>query len=459
MGPKFGTSGLRGLVVELTSDLVADYLRAFLAACPVGSGLYVGRDLRPSSHVIADHVIAATLGEGVNVTDCGAVPTPALALAAMQAGAGAVMVTGSHIPADRNGLKFYLPHGEISKADEAAILAELGRAPLRSNAALTYLPDCGALWSARYVAAFGAQALANLKIGVWSHSAVSRDILQTTLAALGAEVVELGRSDIFIPVDTEAVPTWARAQIAAWVTKHQLDALVSTDGDGDRPLVADAAGAIVQGDLLGQITARVVGADTVVTPISSNTGVVVPGRFTRVVRTRIGSPFVIAAMAQAGGRVVGYEANGGFLLGFDATLPAGRLAALPTRDSLLPIVAPLSVAHAAGGLVALVAAEPPRFTATDRLEDVATKRAAVFLQLLITDAAYRAMLLNSFAEEAVVTDQTDGLRISCASGNIVHLRPSGNAPEFRVYVEAADRAEAMRLLARVLKSIQAYLIT
>jgi phosphomannomutase len=164
-------------------------------------------------------------------------------------------------------------------------------------------------------------------------------------------------------------------------------------------------------------------------------------------------------MAQAGGRVVGYEANGGFLLGFDATLPAGRLAALPTRDSLLPIVAPLSVAHAAGGLVALVAAEPPRFTATDRLEDVATKRAAVFLQLLITDAAYRAMLLNSFAEEAVVTDQTDGLRISCASGNIVHLRPSGNAPEFRVYVEAADRAEAMRLLARVLKSIQAYLIT
>ena len=401
-------------------------------------------------------MIAAACGEGINVTDCGAVPTPALALAAMQAGAGAVMVTGSHIPADRNGLKFYLPHGEISKADEAAILAALGRAPRCGDAALSNLSDCGDLWSARYVAAFGATALAKLKIGVWSHSAVSRDMVQTTLAALGAEVVELGRSDTFIPVDTEAVPAWARAQIAAWVAEHRLDALVSTDGDGDRPLVADAAGTIVPGDLLGQITARVVGADTVVTPISSNTGVAAPGRFARVVRTRIGSPFVIAAMTEAGGRVVGYEANGGFLLGFDATLPAGPLAALPTRDSLLPIAAPLSVAHAAGGLASLVAAEPLRFTAADRLEDVATERAAAFLQELISDAAYRATLLNGLAEEEASTDQTDCLRISCSSGNIVHLRPSGNAPEFRVYVEAANRADSEHLLARVLQSIRAH---
>ena len=400
-------------------------------------------------------MIAAACGEGINVTDCGAVPT--LAMEAMQAGAGAVIVAGSHIPADRNGLKFYLPHGEISKADEAAILAELGRAPRYGDAALSHLSDCGDLWSARYVAAFGATALVKLKIGVWSHSAVSRDMVQTTLAALGAEVVELGRSDTFIPVDTEAVPAWARAQIAAWVAEHRLDALVSTDGDGDRPLVADAAGTIVPGDLLGQITARVVGADTVVTPISSNTGVAAPGRFARVVRTRIGSPFVIAAMAGAGGRVVGYEANGGFLFGFDATLPAGPLAALPTRDSLLPIVAPLSVVHVAGGLAALVAAEPPRFTATDRLEDVSTEHAAGFLQELISDAAYRATLLNGLAEEEASTDQTDGLRISCSSGNIVHLRPSGNAPEFRGYVEAANRTDSEHLLARVLQSIRAHL--
>src|SRR5690606_28521142 len=109
---------------------------------------------------------------GVATVDCGAVPTPALALAAMRAGAAAVMVTGSHIPADRNGLKFYLPAGEIAKTDEAAILAALGRAPAgRTGLETAAETGAGADWVARYVAAFGSQALAGLRLGVWSHSA------------------------------------------------------------------------------------------------------------------------------------------------------------------------------------------------------------------------------------------------------------------------------------------------
>lgn len=70
-------------------------------------------------------------------------------------------------------------------------------------------------------------------------------------------------------------------------------------------------------------------------------------------RTRIGSPFVIAGMeavlaAAPEARVAGYEANGGFLLGFAAEAPAGVLAPLMTRDSLLPILAPLVAARGAG---------------------------------------------------------------------------------------------------------------
>ena len=69
MAPKFGTSGLRGLVVELTPDLVADHVRAFLSACPVGTGLFVGRDLRESSPMLADVVIAAQkVREGGSLT-------------------------------------------------------------------------------------------------------------------------------------------------------------------------------------------------------------------------------------------------------------------------------------------------------------------------------------------------------------------------------------------------------
>ena len=95
MSPKFGTSGLRGLVTELTPDLVAAHVSAFAQVCPMGTGLWVGRDLRASSPDLAEIVLRAARGMGLATVDCGAVPTPALALASMHAGAAAVMVTGA----------------------------------------------------------------------------------------------------------------------------------------------------------------------------------------------------------------------------------------------------------------------------------------------------------------------------------------------------------------------------
>ncbi|KQI67141.1 phosphomannomutase [Loktanella sp. 3ANDIMAR09] len=438
MPPKFGTSGLRGLVVDLTPDLVADHVRAFVAACETGTGLFVGRDLRDSSPAIAAMVMEAARAEGLAVTDCGAVPTPALALASMGAGAAAVMITGSHIPADRNGLKFYLPGGEIGKADEAAILAHLGRASAGKAGTLAVNTAAGADYVARYVSAYGA-ALAGLTIGVYSHSAVGRDLLLAVVAGLGATPVELGRSEVFIPVDTEAVDPGVAAQLRDWAAKQHLDAIVSTDGDGDRPLLTDGAGRVIPGDILGQITGTALGADVAVTPVSSNTGA--EQVFGRVIRTRIGSPHVIAGMEQAGGRVVGYEANGGFLLGFDAEGPTGKLSALATRDAVLPWVAPLAAARAAGGLAALVADQPARFTAADRLQGVPTEASLALVEKLGSELQDRAAFLDDLdgAEQAI--DRTDGLRMTLMDGRIVHLRPSGNAPELRLYVES-DSADA-----------------
>lgn len=451
MPPKFGTSGLRGLVTELTPDLVSDYTRAFLASCEVGTGLFIGRDLRPSSPDIAEVVAGAALAEGIAVTDCGAVPTPALAGAAFAAGAASIMITGSHIPADRNGLKFYTPGGELTKAGEAAILGALGRASAGLSGPDPVVDDrAGAAFVARYVTAYGADALSGLRIGVYSHSAVGRDLMIATLEALGADVAELGRSGHFIPVDTEAVDAETRAQLASWAAGAGLDAIVSTDGDGDRPLVTDAAGEVIPGDVLGQITGAALGAEVAVTPVSSNTGVEAGGAFARVIRTKIGSPFVIAAMEEAGPvRVVGYEANGGFLLGFDADGPAGPLPRLMTRDSVLPIVAPLARAKAQGvSLADLVAAEPPRFTAADRLQEVPTERSQALVARLIGDAAARDAFLAEFGGAATGMDTTDGLRITLDTGRIVHLRPSGNAPELRFYAEAESPQAARDFLAR-----------
>lgn len=460
MAPKFGTSGLRGLVTELTPALVAAHVRAFANTCDVGTGLYLGRDRRASSPAIAGVVGDAARAMGLGVTGCGVVPTPALALAAGRAGAAAIMVTGSHIPADRNGLKFYTPTGEITKADEARIVAALdpaataaGHAPQRAAAAEC---DAGAAYVARYVAGFGPRALAGWRIGVWTHSAAGGKLMVTLLAALGAEVVEIGRSERFVPVDTEALDGATRARLAGWAHEHALHAIVSTDGDGDRPLLADDAGRLIAGDVLGQIAAAALGAEVVVTPVSSNTGVeagVGPGgRFARVIRTRIGSPHVIAAMAAAGAgagagaRVVGYEANGGFLLGFEAAGPAGPIAPLMTRDAVLPVLAAL-VAAGAGGLAARVAREPARFTATGLVRAVATGRGQALVAHLAGDAAARAAFLAAIgaAPEAAL-ERTEGLRITLADGRIVHLRPSGNAPEMRFYAEAGTAEAAGALL-------------
>lgn len=458
MAPKFGTSGLRGLVVELTPALVADHVRAFAASCETGGRICVGRDLRPSSAAVAAETICAVRSMGLAAVDCGEVPTPALALEARARGAAAIMVTGSHIPADRNGLKFYSVKGEISKADEAAITAALGRAPPQGvEGPLEADAEVGARYVRRYLEAFGGSALAGRKIGLYAHSAVGRDHLAAILSGLGAEVVEFGRSAIFIPVDTEAVEDEAARRIAGWAREAGLDALVSADGDADRPLLADEAGRLVPGDLLGQISAQALGAQIVVTPVSSNSGVLRKG-FAQVARTKIGSPYVIAAMEAAeGGRVVGYEANGGFLLGFDAQGPAGgRLSALPTRDAVLPLLLTL-IAARGGPVSARIRAEPPVFTRSGRLQEIPVEISQPFLAELTANPAARAEFLKALGGEEAAVDLTDGLRIALKDGRSAHLRPSGNAPEFRFYVEAATPEAAQDLMVKGLARLQAAL--
>lgn len=351
----FGTSGLRGLVAELDTETVKHWTQAFLTSCPPSGPLFVGRDLRPSSSGIAIAVMSAAEAMGVSTIDCGELPTPALALVAKDQ--SAIMVTGSHIPSDRNGLKFYVPNGEISKSDEAAISAAYLGGHHSATRALGQRQSlkAGETFVQRYRSAFGRTALSGLKIGLYEHSSVARDLLSEVLKGLGADLIPIARSDQFIPVDTEAADVHTREMFADWCTIHQLDALVSTDGDADRPMVTDASGRVIPGDVLGVLTAQAVGGAHVVTPISSNS--MVAKVFANTVLTRIGSPFVIAGMEEVLRKnpdacVVGFEANGGFLLGFDGEGPSSSLPKLMTRDSFLPIIAPLAMAISWGKPIA-----------------------------------------------------------------------------------------------------------
>ena len=455
---KFGTSGLRGLVAEMTDPVCAAWTAAFLAHLgreERPGAVLVGRDLRPSSPRIAAACRGAIRDAGLTAIDCGVVPTPALALEAARRGLPAIMVTGSHIPFDRNGLKFYSGGDEITKADEDGIRAAFAVPQALAGAGAEEVAEIGPAYVARNVGFFGAGVLAGRRIGLWQHSAAGRDLTRATLEGLGAEVVVLGRTDDFVPIDTEAIADADAARIARWVREHRLDALVSTDGDGDRPLVADETGAVLRGDALGALAGHALGADAVACPLNASTALERSGWFAQVRRTRIGSPYVVAAieaLAAEGARLaVGYEANGGFLLGGAAEGPDGRrLAPLPTRDALAPICAVLAAAVRAGRpLSALVASLPQRITASDRLPDFPETASGPLLAALGRDADARARLLDGLAPVTAI-DTLDGVRLTLATGDVVHLRASGNAPELRCYAEAATGEAAARLIALVL---------
>ncbi len=452
--PEFGTSGLRGLATDLTDDLCATYAAAFVSQHAHNGRLFIGQDQRASSPRIAAAVAEGAASQGLVAVDCGVLPTPALARAAMAEGTLSIMVTGSHIPADRNGLKFYTATGEFTKADEAPLVEAVATWSLERKAPERVTTNARAAFINRYVTGLPQGALANRKIGVWLHSSAATSTLPAILSGLGAEVVLLGASQDFVPVDTEAVDAGTRAQLKAWVGEYGLDALVSTDGDADRPLLVDETGDILPGDIMGPIAARWCGADEVVTTVSANTLVDLMGAFTRVDRTKIGSPYVIAAMEvrAVGTKVAGYEPNGGFLLGWDVTGKV-TLPALMTRDSTLPLVAALAAAREAGtSLTGLMSSFPERRTATDRLKDIPRQKSLAIVDGIL--GGDRSVFPDGMGD-LVGIDQTDGARMTFGSGRILHIRPSGNAPELRCYVEAESAEAAREVLDAALLNLRA----
>lgn len=450
-GVRFGTSGVRGLVSEITDELAFAYTLAFLQATVTGySGrVAIAMDFRPSSPKIAAACAAAVVYAGMQVEFCGAIPTPALAYFAQQQGMPAIMITGSHIPFDRNGIKFYGLAGEISKADERAISEAHVHLPAE-GLAMT-LPDINpsarASYVRRYLDFFQPDCLAGLRVGFYEHSSAARELLTDILQALGAEVLSLGRTDDFVPIDTEAVAEVDVRRAHEWAVQHGFDAIVSTDGDADRPLIGDETGRWLRGDIVGLLCARYLGAQAVAAPISCNTAIEKSGNFQKVARTRIGSPFVIDAMAQllqSMGNVAGFEANGGFLLGSRVEKNGRVLQPLMTRDAVLPIVSLLAMARENGIKVSQLTHDlPPRFTASGRLESIPAESSRRLMQELAASRAGVEDLLGSLCERSAGLDQTDGLRISFENDEIVHFRQSGNAPELRCYAEAdaQERAE------------------
>jgi phosphomannomutase len=483
---QFGTSGRRGEVVHLTPleiyiNVVGEleYLQAQSDIEP-GDDFYFAYDLRPTSAGIAAVVAQAVRDAGLRPINMGRIPTPALTFYAITHGRGSIMVTGSHIPFDRNGYKTNTSCGELLKEHEPPINQAVARVRERlytqpfSESAFDehgrfklppppLPPENGyalASYIDRYTAFFAGGSLSGRRLLAYQHSAVGRDLLVEVLERLGAEVVAAGRSDTFVPIDTENIDDEQLAAIQRLVdAAGRVDAVVSTDGDSDRPLLlgVDAARKVrfFSGDLVGMVVAEYLQADAVVVPISCNDAID-RGPLAGVLesKTRIGSPYVIAGMNQARGQgkrtICGWEANGGFLTGSDIIREGRTLRALPTRDALLPLLAVLFRASERGlSLPELFEQLPKRYSRAALLKQFPRPVALRILERFCAREQLEEFFSSSRGFAPIQRlDFTDGVRITFRNGEVAHLRPSGNADEFRIYA-VADTQERADAIARM----------
>ena len=179
-GIAFGTSGARGLVNDFTPNVCAAFATAFVKSIDNEfsfNTVALAIDNRPSSYAMAQACAQGLKQLNIDTVYYGVIPTPALAYKAMRDAMPSIMITGSHIPFDRNGLKFYRPDGEITKEDEQAILHnDAPFMPLSGLSALTVSNAAEQVYISRYAELFSADALAGKKIGIYEHSSAGRDL-------------------------------------------------------------------------------------------------------------------------------------------------------------------------------------------------------------------------------------------------------------------------------------------
>jgi len=481
-GVKFGTSGARGLVTKMTDLVCYTYTRGFIQYLETvgdlnkkGEEIAIAGDLRGSTDRIIKAVAKAVVDCGYRVRYCGKVPTPTLFFYALSQNLASIMVTGSHIPDDRNGIKYNKVAGEVLKSDERGMMEQEveidqnlfdqeGKLKSAPEIAVSFEKEAVELFQKRYTNFFAENFLQGRKILVYQHSAVGRDMLTDLLKGFGAEVIEIGKSEVFVPIDTEAISEDKIELFKKWSKEYKSDAIVSTDGDSDRPLICDENGEFVRGDVLGIVASHFLNADAVVTTASANSALEESKSFKHISRTKIGSPYVVEEMMKLTGefeRVVGYESNGGFLLASKIVNGQKMLDILPSRDSFLPILSILAKAFTVGRSISdLIKELPARFTYSERIENIPTEKSLEFISNNFKtgddakDKSNAERLFGDLFGKVFRFEMIDGARIIFLDGEVIHIRPSGNASELRVYTEADSVIQAEKLCKESLEIIK-----
>ena len=406
----FGTDGVRGIVGEfLTADLVERLGKA--SSLWSGRGrVFVGRDTRASGPDLEEAFARGIVEAGGNAVLAGVLPTPAVALLALDLG---VVVSASHNPPEYNGIKIFDRDGQkLTDLDEEEIESlldaegpgdgEIDRVNVATDSYLEHITE-----------RFGSD-LSGLRIAVDCANGAYSAIAPQAFEQLGGEVTAIGAEPDGTNINVGCGAT-DLSLLQRTILSGDFDLGVAFDGDGDRMLAVDANGAALDGDQILAILADHLGVDLVAVTVMTNYGFhrFAEERGIRLVTTDVGDRYVLEGLRREGG-MLGGEQSGHIIYLKDHVTGDGLEAAL------------LLCAALEGRTLAEAATVLPRFPQAKENVRVATKN-------LSDDLLQEIQRLNA---------ELDG------SGRIV-VRPSGTEPVVRVLAEAENPWKAQELCARI----------
>jgi len=438
----FGTDGIRGRVGDgaITPEFVLKLGWAIgrVFAKEGRSKVLIGKDTRISGYMFESALQAGLSAAGVDVYLLGPMPTPAIAYLTrtFHAQAG-IVISASHNPYHDNGIKFF--SGQGTKLPEAIELeieammdqplvtvdsALLGKAHRVDDAAGRYIEFCKSTVSSKL-------DFSNLKIVVDCAHGATYHIAPDVLRELGAEVITMGTEPNGLNINQDCGSTEPRLLQAA-VLKNEADLGVALDGDGDRLIMVDQQGELVDGDELLFIIARAQqraghGQTDIVGTLMSNLGLehALEKYDMKLHRAKVGDRYVMEMLKDTGG-IVGGESSGHIICLDKTTTGDGIVAALQV---LAEMQATESSLH--------------------ELRSAVTK----YPQRLINVRVEKMVDLSGHVD---VITAVESVESQLGSEGRVLLRSSGTEPVIRVMVEGRDAIQTNQLaseLANVIEDI------
>ena len=426
---KFGTDGVRGAAyTELTTQFAERLARAAAVelATPA-STVVIGGDTRESTLDFEAALSAGFRTEGLDVVILGVVPTPLVAYEAQRRGAIGAMVSASHNPYSDNGIKLFAAGGtkltdDVQERIEAWLEGDASPTPVVRPGMETTESDRG-----RYVehvlSLLEGRWLDGLTVVVDCAHGAAHAIAPDVLRATGATVHVIADQPDGRNINAGCGATDTSVLIEA-VRALGADIGLALDGDADRLIAVDHAGAVIDGDHLIAICAEDLRArgrlrnHTVVVTVMSNLGfrLAMADADIQVVETAVGDRYVLEALAE-GGHSLGGEQSGHVIYADHAT----------TGDGILTALALLDAVHRAGRPLAEVAA------------DAMTSLPQTLLNVPV------ASRVPDVAEQ--LDHEIASAEASLGRTGRILVRPSGTEPLIRVMVEATTQSVANQIAA------------